>query len=151
MGELIFLALLMILGAVFFGMSFDFKTSALDTSGGAALWPRIVIIFLMIFLIIRAVEVFREKEKKEFVFKELFRGPRLFFLLSLAGYIILFKHLGYLLSTILFLLITVNVFYKITRDNFGSLRSIIIRNTVAVVFSVAFYFFFVKVIHIMLP
>lgn len=151
MGELVFLALLMILGGVFFGISFDFKTSALDTSGGAAFWPRIVIAFLMVFLVIRVIEVFREKEKKEFAFIELFQGPRLFFLLSLTCYIALFQYLGYVVSTTLFLLVTVNVFYKITRDNFGSLRAIIIRNTAAVAFSVVFYFFFVKVIHIMLP
>lgn len=151
MGELIFLALLMLLGAAFFGMSFEFKTSALDTSGGAAFWPRIVIGFLAIFLIIRAVEVFREKEKRGFVFVELFQGPRLFFLLSLVGYIALFQYLGYIVSTTLFLLITVNIFYKITRDNFGTVWSILIRNAVAVIFSMAFYYFFAKVIHIMLP
>ena len=45
MGELVFLALLLAVCTLFYGMSFDFKTSILDTSGGAALWPRIVIIF----------------------------------------------------------------------------------------------------------
>ena len=41
MGELVFLALLLAVCTLFYGMSFDFKTSILDTSGGAALWPRI--------------------------------------------------------------------------------------------------------------
>ena len=50
MGELVFLALLLAVCTLFYGMSFDFKTSILDTSGGAALWPRIVIIFLVMFI-----------------------------------------------------------------------------------------------------
>ena len=139
MGELVFLALLLAVCTLFYGMSFDFKTSILDTSGGAALWPRIVIIFLVMIII------------KQFVFKELFQGSRLFFLLSLFGYVILFRYAGYLISTMLFLLITMNIFYKITRDNFGSMRSIIVRNGVAVAFVFGCNFFFAEVVHIALP
>lgn len=151
MGELVFMALVLVVCGVFFGMSFDFKTSVLDTSGGAAFWPRIVIVFLACFVIIRGIQVIKNKDNRQFVFGELFRGSRLFFLLSLTGYIVLFKFAGYLVTTMLFLLITVNVFYKITRDNFGSVRSIVIRNAAAVAFSFGCYFFFTKVVHIALP
>lgn len=51
----------------------------------------------------------------------------------------------------LFLLITMNIFYKITRDNFGSMRSIIVRNGVAVAFVFGCNFFFAEVVHIALP
>lgn len=151
MGELVFLALLLAVCTLFYGMSFDFKTSILDTSGGAALWPRIVIIFLVMIIIIRGIQVIKERDRKQFVFKELFQGSRLFFLLSLFGYVILFRYAGYLISTMLFLLITMNVFYKITRDNFGSMRSIIVRNGVAVAFVFGCNFFFAEVVHIALP
>lgn len=79
MGELVFLALLLAVCTLFYGMSFDFKTSILDTSGGAALWPRIVIIFLVMIIIIRGIQVIKERDRKQFVFKELFQGSRLFF------------------------------------------------------------------------
>lgn len=151
MGELVFLALILVVCAVFYGMSFEFKTSVLDTSGGAAFWPRIVIVFLACFVIIRGIQVIKNKGDRKFVFGELFRGSRLIFLLSLTGYIVLFKYVGYLISTMLFLLITVNVFYKITRDNFGSVRSIVLRNAAAVAFAFGCYFFFAKVVHIALP
>ncbi|MCI8403102.1 MAG: tripartite tricarboxylate transporter TctB family protein [Lachnospiraceae bacterium] len=151
MGEIFFLALLLLVCGACFGMSFDFKVSALDTSGGAALWPRIVIGFLVIFLVIRIFQVIKEKSRQPFVFWELFRGPRLFLLLSMILYIAFFKYLGYIASTMLFLFVTVNGFYKIARDGFGSLRSIVIRNAAVVAFTVAVYFFFGKVVHIMLP
>ena len=151
MGELVFLALALAVCGVLYGMSFDFKTSVLDTSGGAAFWPRIVIVFLACFIIFRGIQVIKNKDNRQFVFGELFRGSRLFFLLSLTGYIVLFKYVGYLVSTMLFLLITVNVFYKITRDNFGSVRSIVTRNAVVVAFAFGCYFFFAKVVHIALP
>lgn len=39
MGELVFLALLLAVCTLFYGMSFDFKTSILDTSGGPLCGP----------------------------------------------------------------------------------------------------------------
>lgn len=154
MGELIFLACILVVCGVFFYLTFGFQVSVLDTSGGAALWPRIVIVFLVVFLVIRAIQVIRERgtgDQEEFIFTELFKGKRLFFLTALAVYILVFKFLGYIASTILFLAVVVNVFYKWTKDGFGSLKSILIRNALIVVFTVAMYFFFAEVVHIMLP
>ena len=51
MGELLFLGLIMAICGVFFYLTFDFQVSLLDHSGGAAMWPRIIIAFLMIFVI----------------------------------------------------------------------------------------------------
>ena len=79
MGELVFLALLLAVCTLFYGMSFDFKTSILDTSGGAALWPRIVIIFLVMIIIIRGIQAIKERDRKQFVFKELFQGKQAVF------------------------------------------------------------------------
>lgn len=114
MGELLFLSLIMAICGVFFYLTFDFQVSLLDHSGGAAMWPRIIIAFLMIFVIIRFIQVIRTKKKEEFVFFELFRGPRLFLLTALVVYIIAFKYIGYIPSTCLFLLAVVNVFYKLS-------------------------------------
>ena len=151
MGELIFLGLIMAICGVFFYLTFDFQVSLLDRSGGAALWPRIIIIFLMIFVIIRFIQVLREKDKGEFVFLELFKGPRFFLLASLVAYIVAFKSLGYIISTSLFLVVVVNVFYKWTKDDFGSVKSIVIRNTLLILFVIALNYFFAEIVNIPLP
>ena len=151
MGELIFLGLIMAICGVFFYLTFDFQVSLLDRSGGAALWPRIIIIFLMIFVIIRFIQVLREKDKGEFVFLELFKGPRFFLLASLVAYIVAFKSLGYIISTSLFLVVVVNVFYKWTKNDFGSVKSIVIRNTLLILFVIALNYFFAEIVNIPLP
>lgn len=151
MGELIFLGIIAAVCGVFFYLTFDFQVSLLDRSGGAALWPRIIIIFLMIFVIIRFIQVLREKDKGEFVFLELFKGPRFFLLASLVAYIVAFKSLGYIISTSLFLVVVVNVFYKWTKDDFGSVKSIVIRNTLLILFVIALNYFFAEIVNIPLP
>lgn len=151
MGEVVFLSVLLIVCGLFFGLSFGFQTSVLDTSGGAGLWPRIIIIFMAVFLVIRIVQVLRDKNRAKFVFTELFKGPRLFFLVALAAYMILFKFLGYIVCTIAFLFVVVNMFYKWTNDSWGNMKSIIVRNVLCVVFVLALYFFFTDVVHILLP
>lgn len=151
MGELIFLGLIAAICGVFFYLTFDFQVSLLDRSGGAAMWPRIIIAFLMIFVIIRFIQVVRTKKKEEFVFLELFRGPRLFLLAALVVYIIAFKPVGYILSTSLFLLVVVNVFYKWTKGNLGTVKSIVVRNVLLIAFVVALYFFFAEIVNIPLP
>ena len=115
------------------------------------MWPRIIIAFLMIFVIIRFIQVIRTKKKEEFVFLELFRGPRLFLLSALVVYIIAFKYIGYIPSTCLFLLTVVNVFYKWTTGNFGTVKSIVIRNVLIIAFVIALYYFFAEVVNIPLP
>lgn len=151
MGEIVFLVVLLIISAVCFQQTFTFGVSILDQSGGPAVFPRIVIALLVIAVVIRLITVLREKKHEHFVFIELFTGKRLFFFLSLILYIVTFKFLGYILSTCLFLMITCNYFYYVVKENKGSLRSIVLRNTFVVVFSVGMYFFFGNVLHIMLP
>lgn len=151
MGELIFLGIIVIISAIMFGMTYDFKVSILDKSGGAGLWPRIVIVFLIIMTIIRFIQVLKEKDRQPFAFLELFRGMRLFFLLALGIYIILIKPLGYIIATLLFLFITVNLFYYKSNDHIGSFKSIIIRNMFIIGFVFGLYFFFANIVYIMLP
>lgn len=151
MGELIFLGLIAVICGVFFYLSFDFQVSLLDRSGGAALWPRIIILFLMVFVIIRFVQVLRTKKKEEFVFLELFKGPRFFLLVCLVAYIIAFKYVGYIISTSLFLVVVVNVFYKWTKDDFGTVKSIIFRSVLLILFVIALNYFFAEIVNIPLP
>lgn len=151
MGECLFLSILLAICAIAFFLTFGFKVSILDTSGGAALFPRIIILFLAVVCIIRIIQILREKEKHPFVFWELFKGYRLFFLAMMACYIFLLKPVGYILTTSIFMLVTVNVFYRETTGNMGSIKSIVIRNVLSIVFVAVLYVFFARVVHIMLP
>ena len=151
MGELFFLLFFIVLSIYFFFLTGDFRISPLDKSGGASVWPRIVLVFLLLFLVIRLIQVVCTKHRKEFVFLDLFKGIKLFFLACFIGYIALFKFLGYYISTLLFLIITVNFFYKYCRNSWGTKKEIIIRNLVIIVFVTLMQLFFSGVLKIMLP
>lgn len=151
MGELIFLGILLVVCIYFYTLTFGFAVSILDKSGGAAVFPRIVIVFLMVFLIVRAVTVLKDKQRKPFAFKELFLGMRLFFFTSLICYILVFKFLGYVISTTLFLVVTINVFYFKTKKQLGSVQAIAVRNFMAIIFVLLMNYFFVHILHIVLP
>jgi len=151
MGELIFLALLLVIGISFWFMTFSFTVSPLDKSGGAGVFPRMVIILLLAFVVLRIFQVLRKKEKAHFIFLELFSGIRLFFLLSFVVYVVALNWLGYLISSILFLAITTNYFSYKTRDSFGTVKLIVLRNAGVIAFVFATYHFFDTTLHIALP
>lgn len=151
MGELVFLGVLALLFGLLYLPTYNFEISNLDTSGGPAMFPRAVIIFTLIFIAVRFIMVLKTKEKKDFVFLELFRGMRLFFFASIVIFIIALKYLGYLVSTIAFLLVTLNFLYYKTRDNMGSVKSIIIRNVLAIMLVFALRYFFVEIVNVILP
>ncbi len=151
MGEMIFLFLLLVVCALSFRMTFDFPVSLLDKSGGASLFPRIIIIALASFIIIRIIQILIRKEKTQFIFKELFTKERGFFFISFLVYVICLNFLGYVLSTILFLSVTISVFFNITTGFYGTKKHKIRRIIAVVVFSFLMYFFFGKIINILLP
>lgn len=151
MGELILLGLLVVIGVSFWFMTFSFAVSPLDRSGGAGLFPRLVIIFLLAFVVVRIIQVLLKKEKEHFVFFELFTGIRLFFLLSFVLYVVILNWVGYLISSILFLAVTTNYFSYKTNDTVGTRKAVVIRNGALVVFVFLMYYFFDRILHIALP
>ena len=101
MGELIFNALLAVVAVILYVLTFSFPTSIFDKSGGAAMYPRIVIVFLLALLLIRSLQILRspEEKAKKFVFLEMFKGPRLIYILTTLAYFLLVKPVGFILST----------------------------------------------------
>ncbi len=151
MGEMIFLLVLLAVCAGAYYMTFDFPVSLLDKSGGAAIFPRMIITALVVFITIRLIQIFLEKHKKPFVLRELFVKERGFFYFSLFLYIACFNFLGYIVSTILFLLTTTTIFFKFTHGSYGSKKQIAVRSILVVCFVVLMNAFFVDVINILLP
>lgn len=106
MGELIFNVLLAAAGVILYVMTYSFPTSIFDKSGGAGMYPRIVIIALMILLVIRSLQILRSPEEKQrkFIFFEMFQGPRLIYILATFAYFLLVKRIGFILCTIVYLI-----------------------------------------------
>ena len=151
MGEIIFLLCFAVVSAIMFYMTGDFRISKMDTSGGAALFPRIVIILLLVFLMLRIIEILASKEKKEFAGKELFAGSRCLFIGGLVLYVVLLKPLGYIIATVLFLAFVVNRFYRVEKGLMGSAAQIAIRNVLMIVFVLAMNWVFGTVLSVNLP
>ena len=151
MGEIILLLCFAAMSFAMLVMAKDFRVSKMDSSGGAAMFPRIVIILLLIFIAVRIVQILLKKEKRPFAGRELFTGSRFFFVLCLVGYVLLLKPLGYILSTSLFLILAVNRFYRIERGTNGSPAAIAARNVLLVLFVLAMNWAFGSILSVRLP
>lgn len=153
MGEIIFLIILALVGAGMFGMSFGFQVSRIDTSGGPALFPRVVIIMLFVFIVIRIVMIGKNKEEmeKKFHFLEIFQGSRLIFLLSFLGYALIMKPLGFVISSSLFLILAVTFLYRKQYGERITVKKGLILYPVILVSVAALYYIFVNKLNVLLP
>jgi|GEM_PF-1750238 len=151
MGEIIFLAMFFVLSIYLYSLTGTFRASKMDASGGAAMFPRIVIILLCACLVIRIIQIIMQKEKKKFVWKELLEPARLFFVLCLVIYVVMLKTLGYIPATGLFLLVVVNRLYYLQKRNYGGKQEILIRTGLLIAFVIAMHFVFAGVLSVNLP
>lgn len=153
MGEIIFLIILALAGAGMLGMSFGFQVSRIDTSGGPALFPRVVIIMLFVFIVIRIVMISKNKEEmeKKFHFLEIFQGSRLIFLLLFLGYALIMKPLGFVISSSLFLILAVTFLYRKQYGERITVKKGLVLYPVILVSVAALYYIFVNKLNVLLP
>ena len=153
MGEIFFLIILAAAGVGMFGMSFGFQVSRIDSSGGPALFPRIVIIILLLFIAIRIIMVSKSTEElgKKFHFLEIFQGSRLIFLLMFLGYAVLMKPLGFVISSSLFLIIAVTFLYKKQYGERITVKKGLILYPVILISVAVLYYIFVNKLNVLLP
>ena len=142
MGEIFFLIILAAAGVGMFGMSFGFQVSRIDSSGGPALFPRIVIIILLLFIAIRIIMVSKSKEElgKKFHFLEIFQG-----------YAVLMKPLGFVISSSLFLIIAVTFLYKKQYGERITVKKGLILYPVILISVAVLYYIFVNKLNVLLP
>ena len=151
MGEIIFLVMLLVGSLYLFSLTGDFPISILDKSGGAALFPRIVMIFLMIVLAVRILSLFRARNREAFVFTEIFKGTRGIYFGALVLYVLLMPFLGYIIATFTFVAGLMNTFYYSVHKELGEPKAIAIRNGLVVVLVICVNFFFKEVLGVFLP
>ncbi len=151
MGEIVFLSVFLVISAGLYYLTGSFRISKMDHSGGAALFPRIVIILLAVCILLRIIQILKQKEKKEFVWKSLFTRGRMEFVAALVVYVLCLKPVGYLISTALFLIFVVNRFYRIEYNGWGTARGVIVRNAALIAFTIAIYLVFHRLLGVSLP
>lgn len=136
-----------------FGMSYGFQVSRIDTSGGPALFPRIVILLLLVFIIMRIVMISKDKEElgRKFHFLEMFQGSRLVFLLLFLGYALIMKPLGFVISSSLFLIIAVTFLHKKQYGKGITVKMGLVLYPVIVIAVTVLYYIFVNKLNVLLP
>ena len=153
MGELIFNALLAVVAVILYVMTFDFPTSIFDKSGGAAMYPRIVIIALLFLLVIRSVQILRspEEKKRKFVFFEMFRGSRLIYILTTFAYFLLVKRIGFIVCTVVYLIGMILYFYTLQEQKHPSAKVALIVVAAVIPSVVALDYLFCELMGVLLP
>lgn len=152
MGELLFLAVVSAAAVIMFFMTFQFPSSILDQSGGAGLFPRIIVVMLLACILLRLFQYRKRPEtRKHFVFLEMFQGLRLGYIVMTGVYIALMAPLGYVISTIAYMMVLINFFYYAQMEHKPSVKTETMIAVGIVAGTVGIYWFFGSVLHVMLP
>ena len=149
--EFVFLLILLGLSLTLLGQTFQYEIPSFDTSGGPAMFPQYVLVMLIIAIVFLLIQLAWRKQGRTFVFGEVFRGGQGVFLGSLALYLLLLSPFGFLASTILFLLFTVNYLAQRYHGSLGTGKAIAVRSLVSVVVACTVNYLFAGVFRIMLP
>lgn len=152
MGELLFLAVVSAIAVIMFFMTFQFPSSILDQSGGAGLFPRIVVVLLLGCILMRLYQYLKKPEtRKHFVFLEMFQGLRLAYIVMTGVYILLMSTLGYIISTVAYMLVLINCFYHAQMESRPSVKTEAVIVIGILAGTIGMYWFFGSVLHVMLP
>ena len=152
MGEIYFNLFLLIVSAAGFANTFTW-TIIQDSSGGPATYPRIILAALFICSLIRMFQIMKQKkeERPEFIFMDLFRGHRGFFLLSLVIYVALIPVLGFMIDTIIYLNIVVNVMIYFSKGTFKMDKWFFVRGICLIATAFGVTWFFQSALRVMVP
>lgn len=153
MGEIIFLVVVAVVAVIMFFMANSFPTSIIDSSGGSSLFPKIMAVILLFFIIIKVITILKDKEKrnKKFNFLEIFKGIRFIYLITTIAYFALVTIVGFVLSSIIYLVGTMIYFAYYKEGKLPSKKSMAITASIVVVSVVALDFLFCRTMGIMLP
>lgn len=153
MGEILFLSILGVIDVIMFFLTFTFPASIIDQSGGAGLFPRIVLIVLLVFLAARIVTILRseEEKKKTFAFLEIFKGRRLVFLLAFVLYAFSMSTLGFVISSGIFLSAMIIFLHWCQYGEWMSVKKSMLTVLISFVCVFSVYYIFTHYLNVMLP
>ncbi len=153
MGELIFMAILIVVGVAMFIMTYDFPIATLDTSGGASMFPRVVVIIMCVLVAIRIIQILHTKkeDRKPFAFLEIFKGNTLVYVLSTTLYFVLAPTLGFIISSTIYMIGIIIFFHKIQYDKLPSIKKSVIISAITIAAIVGLNYVFSDVLNVLLP
>ena len=153
MGELFFMACIAAVCIAMFVMTGNFPVSVIDDSGGPALFPRIVIVFLIAVMAVRAAAVARDRKllAQKFVFFSLFRGNSLIYLLLFVGYAVTMPFFGFVAGTALFLIASMAFLYSRQNGKTPGFHAALLIAAGSVAGTLAVHYAFSSLLNIVLP
>lgn len=153
MSELIFLAILAIVGGLCYGETLTYTVAEYDRTGGPAMYPQVVLILLFIALALRAIQILMKKEKPKFKWFTLFKGTRCVFFLAFVLFVILMQPLGFIVDSTLFLTATsLYLYYQTTGDKtLGGAKAITLKVVLYAAFNTLVFLFFTSVLSVGVP
>lgn len=149
--EYVFLGIIAVFATLFLKDATQYKIASYDTSGGPGLFPTYILILLLVAIAALVIQKIIKKDKTKFVFFELLKGERGIILGSLIIYLAVLSVIGFILSTSIFLMFTVNYLYFRGHVGFGAKKSIAIRSGFSVGIALIINYVFVNLMHVMLP
>lgn len=153
MGEILFLSILGVVDVIMFFLTFTFPASIIDQSGGAGLFPRIVLVLLLVFLAVRIITILRseEEKKKPFAFLEIFKGRRLVFLLAFVLYAFSMSTLGFVISSGIFLSAMIIFLRWCQYGEWMPVKKSVLTVLISFVCVFVIYYVFTHYLNVMLP
>lgn len=149
--EYVFLGIIAVFATLFLKDATQYKIASYDTSGGPGMFPKYILILLLVAVTALVIQKIIKKDKTKFVFFELLKGERGIILGSLILYLAVLSVFGFILSTSIFLMFTVNYLYFRGHSGSGGRKSIAIRSGFSVGIALIINYVFVNLMHVMLP
>lgn len=152
MGEIYFNLFLLIVSAAGFANTFTWPVIQ-DTSGGPATYPRLILAALFICALVRIAQVMKQRKETRpaFIFIDLFKGHRGFFLLALVVYVACLNILGFLIATVVYLNVVVNVMIYFSKGGFKLDKWFFVRGVCLIASAYGVTWFFQSALRVMVP
>lgn len=153
MGEIVFMGVLGVVSFGMFMMTYTFRTSIIDQSGGPALYPRLIILFLVALMLIRIVIILKTppEKRQRFAFLEIFKEIRLAYLLQFLTYVVLLAVIGFKISTTIFLNVMIHYLSYRQTGKRASKRRVLGLGLITIMGVIGLEYCFTKLLNVPLP
>jgi hypothetical protein len=138
-------------GAYYYAETLAYRVSRFERTGGAGVYPRMIIICLFIFIALRLIQKIAEKDWKKFVFFNLFRGRRGVFFFAFLLYVLLMPFLGYLIGTTVYLLFTSAYLTFLKEGSLKNRKRLALRSLLFLALVGGIHWFFVTFLNVSVP
>jgi|GEM_PF-1630364 len=151
MEELLLLVVLTGMDLLYYFETFSYKKALFDKTGGPAIYPRVILVLLLISIAIRVIQILKRHEYEPSVLKGLVTGSRGVFLWAYIAYVLLMEPLGMIIDTVCYLIFICHYMIYARDGKLGSKTSILKHNVSFVLLTLGIYLFFTLVMNVAVP